>query len=71
MSSALRQLNRPALVGLARALEAQRLEPSLSSAQLDGQVPAELLEGVRAELQEMRSDGMAPPPPRPPPAPVG
>ncbi len=60
MISAIRQLGRPALLSLARALEAERLKPSFSAAQLRGQVPEELLSSVGVELKEMLADGMAP-----------
>ena len=58
MTSVLHQLGRPALVSLARALEAQRMKRSFSKARLRHHVPAELVEPVRAELEGMVEDGM-------------
>ena len=48
--SALRGLGRPAMKGLAAALEEGRVTPPFRRSQLRGNVPDELLEAVVGEL---------------------
>jgi len=58
--SALRGLGRPAMKGLAAALEGGRVAPPFRPNQLQGCVPAELLEGILEELEKLTEGGMAP-----------
>ncbi len=57
--SALRGLGRPAMKGLAAALEGGRIAPPFRRSQLLGQVPEELAEGILGQLQELSGSGMA------------
>jgi len=56
--SAFHQLSRPALMGLAAALEADRLNPPFYAASLSGYVPLALRLVVAAELERLRQLGM-------------
>ena len=58
--SALRGLGRPAMKGLAAALEGGRIAPPFRRSQLLGHVPDELAEGILGDLQELSGSGMAP-----------
>ena len=58
--SAMRGLGRPAMTGLAAALDAGSVAPPFHRSQLLRQIPEELVQGVRDELRELSSDGMAP-----------
>ena len=58
--SSLRRLGRPAMQGLASALEAGRVVPPYRPDQLRGQVPKGLAGAVVGDLQELASNGMAP-----------
>lgn len=60
MSQPLRGLGRTALLALAAALEGGRLTPPFRASALVVLVPEGLVEGVRAELQALDADGMAP-----------
>lgn len=56
----LRKLGRPALVSLAVGLDSGWLKPSFRRAQLQGQVPEDLIRPVQSELRELVDDGMSP-----------
>jgi phosphatidylserine/phosphatidylglycerophosphate/cardiolipin synthase-like enzyme len=58
--STLRELGRPAMKGLAAALEGGRVAPPFRRNQLRGHVPDELLEGVVGELEDLTETGMTP-----------
>lgn len=58
--SALRGLGRPAMKGLAAALEGGRVAPPFLRSQLSRHVPDDLVEGVLGEFQELSESGMAP-----------
>jgi len=59
--SALRKLGRPAMNGLATALERGRVTPPFRRSQLRGHVQDDLLGAVCEELQELSSIEMTPP----------
>ena len=59
--SALRGLGRPAMKGLAAALEGERVVPPFQRSQLQGHVPDEQLQAVLVELQDLSASGMTPP----------
>ncbi len=59
MMSMLLGLGRPAMKGLAAALDGGRLAPPCRRSQLRGHVPDELLEGVVGEFEDLSGSGMA------------
>ena len=59
--SALRGLGRPAMKGLAAALEGGSVAPPFQRSQLQGHAPDELVKEVLGELRELSESGMAPP----------
>ena len=59
--SALRGLGRPAMKGLAAALEGGSVAPPFQRSQLRGHAPDELAEELLGELRELSESGMAPP----------
>lgn len=56
----LRKLGRPAMKGLAAALDEGRVLPPFRRSQLRGRVPDELLEGLVGELEDLSARGMTP-----------